>query len=292
MCATRQEAQSAIEYGRVFVSGTLADKSARMVAAAEAISVASAESTYVSRGGHKLSSALDRFGIDVHGLWVLDAGASTGGFSDCMLQRGVAHVYAVDVGYGQLHPKVRHDARVSVFERTNIKNLLLPENVGGSLPFDPVDMVTADLSFISLRSVLSLLLGPILKEKGDLVLLVKPQFEAGRMEVSRGKGVIRDPDIWHRVLLEVVSKLEDLDSAIVDMMPSPLIGPAGNVEFLFHAKKGEDKFGRERVLCLVDETVGEAVERQSSIKIKEQPHPCKQASDSAVDLGQEAGTWP
>ena len=184
---------------------------------------------FVGRGGDKLDPALDRFAIDVAGRRAVDLGASTGGFTDCLLQRGAARVAAVDVGYGQLHERVRRDPRVEVRERTNVRDLT-PDSLGS-----PADLVVADLSFISLRTVLPAAL-PLAAAAADVVLLVKPQFEAGRQEAARGKGVITDPAIWRRVLEEVSGALVDLGAAIMGVMASPLTGADGNVEFLLHAR--------------------------------------------------------
>jgi 23S rRNA (cytidine1920-2'-O)/16S rRNA (cytidine1409-2'-O)-methyltransferase len=187
----------------------------------------------VSRGGDKLVAGLDGFGIDVIGVRALDAGASTGGFTDCLLQRGAREVVAVDVGYGQLHERLRADERVDVRERTNIRSLDAGA-IGG-----PVDLVVADLSFISLRTVAPALLA-CAAPGADLVLLVKPQFEAGRAEASRGRGVIRDADVRARVLEEVIGALTGLGAAIMGTMESPLTGADGNVELLLHARKAAD----------------------------------------------------
>jgi len=183
----------------------------------------------VSRGGEKLDSALDRFGLDVSGLRALDAGASTGGFTDCLLQRGAAPVVAVDVGYGQLHERLRADGRVEVHERVNVRELR-PGDLGPPFP-----LVVADLSFISLRTVLGALIGQA-APGADLVVLVKPQFEAGRSEAARGRGVIRDPAVWRRVLAEVGGAVRGHGAAIMGGMASPLRGADGNVEFLLHAR--------------------------------------------------------
>ncbi len=163
------------------------------------------------------------------GRRVLDAGASTGGFCDCLLQRGAAEVVAVDVGHGQLHERVATDRRVRVLDRTNVRDLE-PELVG-----DPVDLVTADLSFISLRLVLDRLLA-VVRPDGDLVLLVKPQFEAGRQVVSKGRGIVSDPQVWREVLDSVMSALEDRAATIMGAMASPITGTDGNVEFLLHVR--------------------------------------------------------
>jgi 23S rRNA (cytidine1920-2'-O)/16S rRNA (cytidine1409-2'-O)-methyltransferase len=184
---------------------------------------------FVGRGGEKLAAALDRFALPVEGLRVLDAGASTGGFTDCLLQYGARRVVAVDVGYGQLHERLRADARVESVERTNVRDLAL-----GDLG-PPFDLVVADLSFISLRAVLASLLGQAAPD-AHIVLLVKPQFEAGRDEAARGRGVIRDPAVWRRVLDEVLIALQATGAAIMGAMVSPLTGADGNVEFLVHAR--------------------------------------------------------
>jgi 23S rRNA (cytidine1920-2'-O)/16S rRNA (cytidine1409-2'-O)-methyltransferase len=183
----------------------------------------------VSRGGEKLDAALDTFAVPVAGRHALDAGASTGGFTDCLRQRDAASVVAVDVGYGQLHERLRADDRVTVLERTNVRDLT-PEAVGG-----PRELIVADLSFISLGTVAPALLG-VAAPGADLVVLVKPQFEAGRAEASKGRGVIRDPEVWRRALAEVHAALTAQGAAIMGVMVSPLTGADGNVEFLLHAR--------------------------------------------------------
>ena len=185
---------------------------------------------YVSRAGEKLAGALDRFDVRVDGVQALDAGASTGGFTDCLLQRGAARVVAVDVGYGQLHERIRADPRVEVHERLNVRDLA-PGDLG-----EPFALVVADLSFISLRTVLPSLMA-VAAPGADLVTLVKPQFEAGKAEASRGRGVIRDPEVWRRVLEDVACAARDLGAAIMGAMVSPITGTEGNVEFLLHARK-------------------------------------------------------
>jgi 23S rRNA (cytidine1920-2'-O)/16S rRNA (cytidine1409-2'-O)-methyltransferase len=180
----------------------------------------------VSRGGEKLAAALDRFAVDPQGWRVFDAGASTGGFTDCVLQRGAAEVIAADVGYGQLHERLRADPRVVVRDRLNVRGLVPDDAVGG-----PVDLVVADLSFISLRLVLDALVG-VCRPGGDLVLLVKPQFEAGREAVNRGRGVITDPDVWRAVLSATLVACRTAGIAVRGLMPSPITGAEGNVEFL------------------------------------------------------------
>jgi 23S rRNA (cytidine1920-2'-O)/16S rRNA (cytidine1409-2'-O)-methyltransferase len=163
----------------------------------------------------------------------LDAGASTGGFTDCLLQRGAARVVAVDVGRGQLHQRLRDDPRVAVLERTNVRHLVPGDMAGERFP-----VVTADLSFISLRTVAANLVA-LTAPGGDLIVLVKPQFEAGRAEVSRGRGVIRDAEVWDRVLGEVGAAFAAEGSDMMDTMRSPLTGADGNVEFLMHLRMPE-----------------------------------------------------
>ncbi|HTU39716.1 MAG TPA: TlyA family RNA methyltransferase, partial [Acidimicrobiales bacterium] len=204
---TRQEAQAAIAARSVLVAGAPADKAARLVAADEPLVVLGPPSRYVSRGGEKLAAALDRFAVAVDGRRALDAGASTGGFTDCLLQRGAAHVYAVDVGHGQLDPSVRADPRVSVLERVNARTLDATVLRAADPGFEPCPLVVADLSFISLRAVVPALAGDVAAPGADLVLLVKPQFEVGRAAASRGKGVVRDPALWLGALEGVASAL-------------------------------------------------------------------------------------
>jgi 23S rRNA (cytidine1920-2'-O)/16S rRNA (cytidine1409-2'-O)-methyltransferase len=229
LAPSRQQARAAVDAGRVTVDGAPALKPSRLVAPHEAVLVAGEPPAFVSRGGDKLAAALDRFALDVTGVRALDAGASTGGFTDCLLQRGAARVVAVDVGYGQLHERLRADPRVESRERVNVRDLA-PGDLG-----DPFLLVVADLSFISLRTVLGALLA-LAAPAADVVLLVKPQFEAGRAEADRGRGVIRDPEVWHRTVDDVVYALEGRGAAIMGAMVSPITGADGNVEFLVHAR--------------------------------------------------------
>ena len=229
MAATRSEAGLAIRSGKVTVGGRPAAKAGMLVGPDEPIALAAPPRRYVSRGGEKLEAALDRFGIDVAGRPALDAGASTGGFTDCLLQRGAARVTAVDVGYGQLDWRLREDPRVTVMERTNVRDL----QPGGLA--EPPDLVAADLSFISLRLVLPAL-ARCAAPRADLVLLVKPQFEAGRDEVGRG-GVVTDPAVWERVLRSMAGECVEAGFEVLGVAASPLLGPAGNVEFLLHARR-------------------------------------------------------
>ena len=213
----------AIAAGRVRVGGSPAQAPARLVGVGEPIQVVGEPPRFVSRGGEKLAAALERFALSVHGRRALDAGSSTGGFTDCLLQAGAAHVDAVDVGRGQLAWPLRDDPRVTVREKTNVRTLL-PEHLGGA-----VDVTVADLSFISLITVAPALARCTMAD-GDLVLLVKPQFEAGRARVGKG-GIVRDPDVHRSVLREVRDGLAGAGLFVVDVMPSPLTGADGNVEF-------------------------------------------------------------
>jgi 23S rRNA (cytidine1920-2'-O)/16S rRNA (cytidine1409-2'-O)-methyltransferase len=227
LVASRTRAVAEIDAGRVVVGGAPASKAATLVDPAQPIAVLGPPPRFVGRGGEKLDAALERFDVDVAGRRCLDAGASTGGFTDCLLQRGAAAVVCVDVGYGQLHEKLRADPRVAVRERTDVRSLDR-DDTGGAF-----DLVVADLSFISLRRVLPALL-PLVVPGAPLVPLVKPQFEAGRREADRGRGVVRDPAVWRQVLEEVARAVEEAGAAIMDAMPSPLTGASGNVEFLLH----------------------------------------------------------
>jgi 23S rRNA (cytidine1920-2'-O)/16S rRNA (cytidine1409-2'-O)-methyltransferase len=227
---SRARAVEAIQGGRVLVAGANASTPARQVAADEPVVVLPADGEYVSRGGHKLCAALDAFAIDLHGRRAVDVGASTGGFTDCMLQRGVAHVYAIDVGRGQLAWSLRQDPRVTVMERTNVRDL----GEGALQP--PPGICVVDVSFISLRTIAPNLLA-IAAPTADFVLLVKPQYEAGRARLGRG-GVVRDPEVHAAVLDEVAAALDNSGLGVRAVIPSPLRGADGNVEFLAHARRG------------------------------------------------------
>lgn len=214
------------------VGGAPADKAARLVAPGEPVELTGPPPRYVSRGGEKLAAALDRFAVPVGGRDALDAGASTGGFTDCLLQHGSPQVWAVDVGHGQLHPRIREDQRVHVHERLNIRGVTL-EILGRA--GEPFPLIVADLSFISLRTVAAALAG-LAGPGTEMVLLIKPQFEAGRREASKGRGVITDPVLWAGAVDQVGSALAALGAAMIDVMASPVLGAAGNVEFLAHLR--------------------------------------------------------
>jgi 23S rRNA (cytidine1920-2'-O)/16S rRNA (cytidine1409-2'-O)-methyltransferase len=221
---SRRLAVEAISAGRVLVAGSRAAAATRLVDPAEPIRLEGDAPRFVSRGGEKLAAALDRFRVSVAGRRALDVGASTGGFTDCLLQAGASGVVAVDVGHGQLAWSLRNDPRVTVLERTNAR-ALTPEQIGG-----PADVVVADLSFISLVTVAPALMRCAIAD-ADFVLLIKPQFEAGRGRVGKG-GIVRDPETHRDVLRDVVARLAPAGLFVVDVMVSPLRGADGNVEFL------------------------------------------------------------
>jgi len=224
LASTREKAKRLILAGAVRINGQVASKASDLVAWEDTLALEAAEK-YVSRGGHKLEAALDAFQIDCSGSVCADIGASTGGFTDCLLQRGAARVHAVDVGKGQLDWKLRQDARVTVHDEVNARSVTLAE-IGA-----PVDLATVDVSFISLRKVLPAVAG-LLKPGGKLIALIKPQFEAGRTFVKKG-GVVRDARVHERVKTEIVNHAtESLGLRLVGLIPSPLLGPAGNREFL------------------------------------------------------------
>ncbi len=231
LARSRADAAAAIEAGRVVVGGAPAPRAARLVAPGEPISVRAEAPRFVSRGGHKLRAALQHFDVDPSGQGCLDVGASTGGFTDCLLQGGAAHVVAVDVGRGQLDWTLRNDSRVTVLEQTDVRDLD-PVRVG------PVGVVVMDLAFISARRVLEHLAGFVGPDT-DLLVLVKPQFEAGRRRVGKG-GVVRDAPVHLDVLRTVVAASGPVGLVPLGAMPSPLRGADGNVEFMLHLRtRGE-----------------------------------------------------
>jgi 23S rRNA (cytidine1920-2'-O)/16S rRNA (cytidine1409-2'-O)-methyltransferase len=228
LTSSRTEAQALIAANRVLVNGSVADKPARQVAPGDAVVIDGPPPRFVGRGAVKLDHALDVFDIDVRGRRALDAGASTGGFTDCLLQRGAAHVVALDVGHGQLHERIRADPRVTNLERHNVRHVDV-DQIGG-----PVDIVVGDLSFISLQLVIPSLTA-LCQPGSPMVLLVKPQFEAGRQEVDRGRGIITDSAIHDRVRREIEHALLDAGCAVRAWTDSPITGADGNREFLVHA---------------------------------------------------------
>jgi 23S rRNA (cytidine1920-2'-O)/16S rRNA (cytidine1409-2'-O)-methyltransferase len=220
--ASREKARAAILAGEVKVDGQPVTKAGHAIAPDALIEVAEAR-RFVSRGGHKLEGALQTFGLDVTGVHALDVGASTGGFTDCLLKRGAESVAAVDVGYGQLAWELRQDPRVATFERTNIR-YVDAEQIGA-----PFDLVVIDVSFIGLAKVLPHVV-PLVAESGSVLALVKPQFEAGKGRVGK-KGVVRDPAVHESVLLDVVNVVHEAGWQVRALTWSPIKGPEGNIEF-------------------------------------------------------------
>jgi 23S rRNA (cytidine1920-2'-O)/16S rRNA (cytidine1409-2'-O)-methyltransferase len=229
---SRSRAQVSVLAGYVRVDGHVARKPGAKVPANAQVTVQE-QLPYVSRGGLKLAAALDAFQVSVSDATCADVGASTGGFTDCLLQYGAARVYAIDVGYGQLAWKLRQDRRVVVMERTNARYL-------ESLP-EPVKVVTIDVSFISLRLMFPSVIAWLAPD-GAVIPLIKPQFEAGRDQVGKG-GVVRDPAVHRQVLESVAGYAVDQGFAVCGVIRSPLIGPAGNLEFLMHLRRGSPSQG-------------------------------------------------
>ncbi len=257
LAGTRAKAQAVIMSGLVYVDGQKADKPGMSYDEGAAIEVRGAACPYVSRGGLKLEKALRSFGVDPAGYVCADSGASTGGFTDCLLQHGAAKVYAIDVGYGQLAWKLRQDARVVVMERTNLR-YVKPEDLGEAL-----DLVTIDVSFISLRLVLpavARLLGP----DGQVICLIKPQFEAGREKVGK-KGVVRDPAVHREVLEDFLARAPALGFTVRNLTYSPVRGPEGNIEFLSRLTRGTGPAELPELASLV----AEAREALSTTKSKD-----------------------
>ncbi len=229
---SRAKAQALVLAGKVFAGTKRLDKPGITLAQDSELDVKAAEHPYVSRGGLKLAHGLDHFAIDPNGLVALDIGASTGGFTDVLLQRGAARVYAVDVGHGQLDWRLRNDPRVAVLERTNARHLSRTE-----VP-EPVDIVTCDASFIGLRTVLPAAMG-LVAPGAWLVALIKPQFEAGPDRVGKG-GVVRDPDVHHAVCADIEAWLGGQPGwRVLGITPSPIQGPKGNTEFLIAARRAD-----------------------------------------------------
>jgi len=267
LCESREKAKRAVMAGTVKINGQLARKPSDSVKPTDELSLAEPEK-FVSRGGHKLEHALEHFRLNVSGLTAIDLGASTGGFTDCLLQRGAARVFAVDVGQGQLAWKLRRDRRVVVMEKTNARELTVQDfqvedrgsrmedrglkaegrGLGETVPHLPstlhtppspptADLITIDCSFISLRKILPPAVA-LLRPSGNIVALVKPQFEAGKAEADKGEGVITDPAVHERVLRELEAFVaQDKTLRWHGVTESPLLGPAGNKEFLVLIEK-------------------------------------------------------
>ena len=242
---TRSKAQAIIMSGNVYVNGQKADKAGTSYEETVDIEVRGAVCPYVSRGGLKLEKALRDFGVKPEGYVCSDSGASTGGFTDCLLQQGAKKVFAIDVGYGQLDWKIRSDERVVVMERTNIR-YVTPEDLG-----EPLDLSVIDVSFIGLEIVLPTIKN-LLKATGQVLCLIKPQFEAGKENVGK-KGVVRDPKIHQMVLDNFVSLVDGLGFKILGLTFSPVKGPEGNIEFLGHLSLDDVEGIRPDTAAVVDQ---------------------------------------
>lgn len=231
---SREKAKAAIMAGRILVDNNKVDKAGTQVGETVTITVTGKDLPYVSRGGYKLEKAIQVFDLPLQNAVMADIGASTGGFTDCALQNGVAKVYAVDVGYGQLAWSLRTDERVVVLEKTNARYLTEKE-----IP-EPLDLITIDASFISLTLLLPALY-PLLKTEGSLMALIKPQFEAGREKVGK-KGVVRDPAVHEEVINKVIDCAKGLGFTVLGLDYSPIKGPEGNIEYLLWLGKAQSVF--------------------------------------------------
>lgn len=247
---SRELAKAYIMAGNVYVDGQKEDKAGTKVAVTARLEVKGNQMKYVSRGGYKLEKAMDVFGVRLDGKICLDIGASTGGFTDCMLQNGASKVYAIDVGYGQFAWKLRNDERVVCLEKTNVRYVTHEQ-----VP-DEGDFASIDVSFISLTKVLPAVLG-ILGEKGQLVCLIKPQFEAGREKVGK-KGVVRDSGVHREVIEMIVDYVRTQSLGILGLDFSPIKGPEGNIEYLIYLDKSQSGMEPEAVQARVDEVVAES----------------------------------
>ena len=250
LAESRAKAQAIIMSGAVFVAGQKADKAGQEFDAEAPIEVRGSTCPYVSRGGLKLEKALRNFGVDPTGYVCSDSGASTGGFTDCLLQQGASKVFAIDVGYGQLAWKIRNDPRVVVMERTNIR-YVTPEDLG-----QPLDLSVIDVSFISLSLVLPVV-KTLLKPMGQVLCLIKPQFEAGREKVGK-KGVVRDSSVHREVIEMIVEYVRTQSLGILGLDFSPIKGPEGNIEYLIYLDKSRSGMHEDEVQARVDTVVAQS----------------------------------
>lgn len=247
---SRELAKAYIMAGNVYVDGQKEDKAGTKVAVTAKLEVKGNQMKYVSRGGYKLEKAMDVFGIRLNGKICLDIGASTGGFTDCMLQNGASKVYAIDVGYGQFAWKLRNDERVVCLEKTNVRYVTHEQ-----VP-DEGDFASIDVSFISLTKVLPAVLG-VLGEKGQLVCLIKPQFEAGREKVGK-KGVVRDSSVHREAIEMIVEYVRTQSLGILGLDFSPIKGPEGNIEYLIYLDKSQSGMHEDEVQARVDTVVAQS----------------------------------
>lgn len=250
LATSRELAKAYIMAGNVYVDGQKEDKAGTKVAVNASLEVKGSQMKYVSRGGYKLEKAVDAFGISLEGKICLDIGASTGGFTDCMLQNGASKVYAIDVGYGQFAWKLRNDERVVCLEKTNVRYVTHEQ-----VP-DEGDFASIDVSFISLTKVLPAVLG-VLGEKGQLVCLIKPQFEAGREKVGK-KGVVRDINVHKEVIEMIANYVRAQNLGILGLSFSPIKGPEGNIEYLIYLDKSQTGMSEEEVQTKLEEVVTES----------------------------------
>lgn len=247
---SRELAKAYIMAGNVYVDGQKEDKAGTKVAVNADIEVKGSQMKYVSRGGYKLEKAINEFGVQLEGKICLDIGASTGGFTDCMLQNGASKVYAIDVGYGQFAWKLRNDERVVCLEKTNVRYVTHEQ-----VP-DEGDFASIDVSFISLTKVLPAVLG-VLGANGQLVCLIKPQFEAGREKVGK-KGVVRDINVHREVIEMIVNYVRAQNLGILALDFSPIKGPEGNIEYLIYLDKSQTGMSEEEVQARLEEVVAES----------------------------------
>ena len=253
ICTSRERAKTNIMAGLIFVDGQRVDKAGEKVSVDADIVFKGEELKYVSRGGLKLEKAMNTFGIDLTNKVCMDIGASTGGFTDCMLQNHASKVFSVDVGYGQFAWKLRTDERVVCMERTNIR-YVTPEDIGV-----PLDFASIDVSFISLRTIMPAVKN-LLGDKGEVVALIKPQFEAGREKVGK-KGVVRDIEVHLEVVNKIVNFLIENDFNVLGLSFSPIKGPEGNIEYLIHLRNSNEGY-----------TFNEEDYKQKIIKVVEDSH--------------------
>ncbi len=253
LAPSREKAKAVIMAGSVYVDGQKEDKAGSVFDEESAqIEVRGHALPYVSRGGLKLEKALKVFPITLTDKICMDIGASTGGFTDCMLQNGAAKVYSVDVGYGQLDWKLRQDDRVVCMEKTNFR-YMTPEDIP-----DVLDFASVDVSFISLDKILTPAYA-LLKEQGEMVALIKPQFEAGREKVGK-KGVVRDPKVHEEVISRVVRHADEVSFEVLDLSYSPIRGPEGNIEYLIHLRKNPERTVYPDILAVFEKKIKEIVE--------------------------------
>lgn len=253
LAPSREKAKAVIMAGSVYVDGQKEDKAGSVFDEESAqIEVRGHALPYVSRGGLKLEKALKVFPISLTDKICMDIGASTGGFTDCMLQNGAAKVYSVDVGYGQLDWKLRQDERVVCMEKTNFR-YMTPEDIP-----DVLDFASVDVSFISLDKILTPAYA-LLKEQGEMVALIKPQFEAGREKVGK-KGVVRDPKVHEEVIAKIVRHADEVSFEVLDLSYSPIRGPEGNIEYLIHLKKNPERTIYPDILAVFEKKIKEIVE--------------------------------